>query len=57
MALSDIPPVKPPKNAVYFAGIFLATFVFWFTRPKASDEAAVESEGNIGNTTRQTGDR
>ncbi|MGZ4122150.1 MAG: hypothetical protein ACXVOI_02950 [Tumebacillaceae bacterium] len=57
MALSDIPPVKPPKNAVYFAGIFLATFVFWFTRPKASDEAAVESEGNTGNTTRQTGDR
>jgi hypothetical protein len=33
MSLKDIPAIKPPQSVVYAMGIFLATFIFFFTRP------------------------
>ncbi|HEU4963906.1 MAG TPA: hypothetical protein VFV52_08640 [Bacilli bacterium] len=33
-----LPTLKPSKGAVYAMGAFLATFIFWFTRPAPEDE-------------------
>ncbi|UOF89483.1 hypothetical protein LSG31_16525 [Fodinisporobacter ferrooxydans] len=44
MALTNLPPIKPSKGVVFFMGAFLATFVFWFTRPKSTDEESVDRQ-------------
>ncbi|MBL0388285.1 hypothetical protein JJB07_16900 [Tumebacillus sp. ITR2] len=38
MALFNLPTIKPSKGTVYAMGIFLATFVYFFTRAEPVEQ-------------------
>lgn len=44
MALNRLPAIKPSKGAVFFMGAFLATFIFWFTRPETEVQPTGEHQ-------------
>jgi hypothetical protein len=34
MALNDLPTIKLSENGIFLLGLTIATFIFFFTRPK-----------------------
>ena len=49
MGLSKIPAIRPSKGTLYTAALFLATFIFWFTRV----EPEPSTSANEGDQTKQ----